>query len=484
MFARRCQNFVDGRWRDSDSGRTFAVHNPADLRQVCHEYPLSTKVDAAAAVEAAAGAFPAWRARPLVEKAGIMRRAAQIIRERRREIAAVVTLENGKLLKESLAEVDAAALELEYQIGEGERQFGRVGDGYRAGVMAYSRREPIGVVSAIIPWNFPFNVPFRKLGPALMAGNAAVLKPASQTPAVGEIVVHILLEAGLPPGALQFVTGSGAELSEALVAHPLVRAVTFTGSTEVGRRIARAAADNFTRTQLEMGGKNPMVVLADADLDLAAEDAVIGAFSCAGQWCTATSRLVVERSVADALIERVLARVRALALGPGDRGDATIGPVAGRQQLISVLGHIAQARRQGAEFLTGGERSLAPGLEHGCFIEPAVVDNVRDDMDLARTEVFGPVLAAIRAASYEQALQFANDTTYGLSSSIYTRDVGKALHFVEHSEAGLTHVNLHSAYKEPQVEFGGVKQSGFGLPEAGMSGIRFFQEEKGIYIRK
>lgn len=478
------RNHIDGKWCDSSSGRRFAVHDPADLREVCHEYPLSTQEDVERAVRGAHDAFARWRRQPLAERVSILRRAGQIIRDRREEIAGIITRENGKLLPESLTEIDAAALELEYQIGEGERQFGRIGDCYRAGILGYSRREPIGVVSVIVPWNFPFNVPWRKLGPALMAGNTAILKPASQTPAVGEVVMQILVEAGLPAGVVQFVTGSGGELSNALVAHPLVRAVTFTGSTEVGRYIARLASKNFTRTQLEMGGKNPMVVLADSDLDLAAHDAAVAAFSCAGQWCTATSRLIVEEKVADALMTSLLQRTGALRLGSGLQPTATMGPVAGKAQLDSILAHIGRAKDQGARFVAGGERARAAGLEHGCFIEPSIVDNPPVAFDISTTEIFGPVLAVYRVPRYEEALHLANAVPYGLSSSIYTRDLDKALHFAEHSEVGLTHINVHSAYKEPQHSFGGVKESGFGLPEAGATGIQFFQDEKAVYIRK
>lgn len=478
------RNWIDGKWCASASGRVFAVRNPADLRQVCHEYPLSSAADAEAAIQGAAKAFPAWRATPLGEKIAIFRRAAALIRARRDEIARIITLENGKLLSESLVEIDAAALELEYQIGEGERQSGSMADCYRAGLIGYSRKEPLGVITAIIPWNFPFNVPFRKLGPALMAGNTAILKPASQTPGVGEAVVHILIEAGLPAGVLQFVTGSGGELSDSLISHPLVRAVTFTGSTEVGRSIAVLAGKSFTRTQLEMGGKNPSVVLADADLDLAAQEVSIGAFSCAGQWCTATSRLIVEDSVADDLLNRILVRVAALRLGPGDQAGASMGPVAGGHQLKSILGHLDGARSQKAGIVVGGHQYMDDGLEHGCFIAPTVIDRVTSEFDVFRTEVFGPVLSVTRVRNYEEALAVANDVPYGLSSSVFTRDLEKALHFVEHSEVGLTHVNIHSAYKEPQLAFGGVKESGFGLPEAGRTGIQFFQEEKAVYIRK
>ncbi len=480
----RYQNYVDGSWVDSVSGRRFSVYNPADLREECHAYPLSTREDAEAALVGAQDAYLRWRRVPLAERVAILRRAAQIIRVRRDEIARIITRENGKLIAESLVEIDAAALELEYQIGEGERSFGRIGDCYRAGMLGWSRREPVGVVSVIVPWNFPFNVPWRKLGPALVAGNSAVLKPASQTPATGEAVMQILIEAGLPDGVVQFVTGSGGELSEALVGHPFVRAVTFTGSTEVGRRIAHLASKRFTRAQLEMGGKNPMVVLGDADVDLAAHDAAVGAFSCAGQWCTATSRLIVEEAIADELMAALVRRTKQLRLGRGTDPGATMGPVAGRAQLEAVLGHLRRAHEQGARFVAGGGQALEAGLENGCFIEPSVVDNPHQALDISTTEVFGPVLAVSRVPDYEAALDLANAVPYGLSSSIYTRDLDRAMHFAERSEVGLTHINVHSAYKEPQLSFGGVKESGFGLPEAGATGIQFFQDEKAIYLRK
>jgi len=478
------RNFIGGRWVASRTGRTREIRNPADLREVLHEYPLCGEEDVLAAIDSASQSFTHWRGVPLVEKGTIFRHAARLIRERRQAIARLITRENGKLIAESLAEIDSAVLELEYQLGEGERQMGAAGDGCRADLMAYTRKEPLGVVTAIIPWNFPFNVPFRKLVPALMAGNTALLKPASQTPGIGEAVVQIFQDAGLPGGVLQFVTGSGSELSRALVGHPKVRAVTFTGSTVVGRQIAERAATNFTRTQLEMGGKNPMVVLADADLDLAAHAAITGAFSCAGQWCTATSRLIVTEDVADALLDKILDRTRQLHLGAGDADDSTMGPVCGKQQLKDVLAHIRKARKQNGQFVLGGYQLLENGLEHGCFIAPTVIDNVTTEMDVATEEVFGPVLAVMRVKNYEKALELANDVPYGLSSSIFTRDLEQAMHFVEHSEAGLTHVNIHSAYKEPQLCFGGYKESGFGLPEAGSMGIQFFQEEKAIYITK
>ena len=478
------KNYINGEWRESTSKERFAVVNPANLSQVCHQYPRSSLEDVQLAIDGAQEAFQSWSKAALTERAGIMRRASHIIQESRTQIANLITETNGKLLSESLVEIDAAVLELDYQIGEGERQFGQIGDCYRVGIMGYTRKEPLGVVSAIIPWNFPFNIPFRKLVPALMSGNTAILKPASQTSVVGEIVIQILVRAGIPAGVLQFVTGSGSTLSRSLVGHKDIKAVTFTGSTEVGRKIASLAAENFTRTQLEMGGKNPMLVMRDADLDSAADAAVVGAFSCAGQWCTATSRLIVEDAVADTLIGKVVKKTKKFRLGAGIDATSSMGPVCGHQQLSSVLQHIEQAEADGARLLLGGSQYSDNGLKHGCFVSPTIFDGVDVGMSLSRDEVFGPVLAIMRVSDYEQGLALANAVPYGLSSSIFTKDLETALHFVEHTEVGLTHVNVHSAYKEPQHCFGGYKSSGFGLPEAGRVGIEFFQAEKAVYINK
>jgi alpha-ketoglutaric semialdehyde dehydrogenase len=282
------------------------------------------------------------------------------------------------------------------------------------------------------------------------------------------------------------VMGRGSVVGEAMLKSPKISAISFTGSVPTGRRVAQTCitADPMKKLQLEMGGKNPMVVLRDANVELAAYDAAVGAFSCAGQWCTATSRLIIEEAVADELMAALIERTSVLRLGSGVDSVATMGPVAGKAQLDSVLGHIARAHSQGARFVTGGRRAAAAKLEHGCFIEPSIVDNPPVALDISTTEVFGPVLAVYRVPSYEAALKLANAVPYGLSSSIYTHDLDKAMHFAEHSEVGLTHVNVHSAYKEPQHSFGGVKESGFGLPEAGTTGIQFFQDEKAIYVRK
>jgi len=339
------------------------------------------------------------------------------------------------------------------------------------------------VAAVIAPWNFPFNVPCRKVTPALMAGNTCVLKPSNLTPGVGAAFVRLYDEAGLPAGVLNFITGSGAVIGNELVSHPAVKAVSFTGSTEVGRMIHQKAADRFIRTQLEMGGKNPIVVLADADLKAAADGTVLAAYACAGQWCTSTSRALVERSVHDEFIELLLERIKKIVVGKGTDTGTTMGPVCGEGQLNNILSGIEKGKSEGGRLLTGGGRVLNGGLATGCFVQPTIFTDVKPDMFLGQEEIFGPVLSVLAVNSFDQAIEVANHVRFGLASSVYTRDLEKALTFVEKTDVGLTHVNLPTALKEPQLSFGGIKLSGFGVPEAGRTGIEFFTEHKVVYVK-
>ncbi len=405
------------------------------------------------------------------------------MRERIDRIAGVITAENGKTLAESRAEIASAIKEMDYQINEGIRLGGQIMPSEREGVLAYGIRVPLGVVAVISPWNFPFNVPSRKITPALITGNTCVLKPAGLTPGVGAEFVALFEGAGLPNGVLNFVTGCGTVLGPALVEDPAVRAVTFTGSTEIGIGIHKAAANNLTRTQLEMGGKNPLVVLADADLERAVDAAVLAAYACAGQWCTSTSRVVVEERIHDDFVAMLLERVKEIKVGKGTAPDTTMGPVCGKGQLTGVLDYIQKGKDQGARLTIGGSQINDNELARGCFIEPTIFTEVTPDMTVAQEEIFGPVLSVIRAADFDQAVEIANHVQFGLSSSVYTKDLQKALTFVERTEVGLTHVNIPTAFKEPQLSFGGVKRSGCGLPEAGDTGVEFFTEHKVTYIK-
>lgn len=477
------KNHIGGRWVESSSGETAEVRNPADLRELLWRVQSSGREDARRAIAAAAGAFPAWAAVPAAGRAEILQRALAAIVRRREEIAAILSRENGKTLGEARGELSSAIKEMGWQIAEGLRLCGQTVPSEKEGVFAYTVRRPLGVAAIISPWNFPFNVPCRKCVPALMAGNAVVFKPASATPRAGVCFVEAFEEAGLPPGVLNLVTGPGKTVGDELAANPAVRAVSFTGSTPVGAAIHAKAAATLARTQLEMGGKNPVVVLADADLDAAADATVAAAYACAGQWCTSTSRALVEAPVVESFQKRVLERVAAIRVGDGRDPGTTMGPVCGPDQLRMVLAHIEAGLKEGATLLAGGRQLREGALAHGCFIEPTVFGDVRPDMSIAREEIFGPVLAIMRVEDFEEAVAVANDVAYGLASSIYTSSLARAMSFVERTEVGLTHVNMPTAHKEAGLPFGGIKASGVGLPEAGASGIEFFTRHKAVYIK-
>jgi len=477
------KNFIGGSWRPAASGRTFEQRNPAFLHEITGTFADSSPADADSAIAAAQAAFPAWRALSSLARKAYLDRALRAMIARRDEIAAVITRENGKALREARGEVDSAIKEMDYQIAEGVRLCGQTVPVEVAGTLAYSTREALGPVAIVTPWNFPFNVPCRKCTPALMGGNTVVLKPASLTPRTGLLFTELLAESGLPPGVINCITGAGGSVGAALVGDARIKAVSFTGSTPVGKSIQLAAAKNLTPAQLELGGKNPAIVLPDADLDVAVAEIVRGAFACSGQWCTSTSRVIVLEEIADELTKRLVAAAQALAVRDGTAEDCGMGPVCGAKQKADILGWIAKGRDEGARLLTGGAALAGEDYDNGCFIAPTVFDRVTPAMAIAREEIFGPVLAIITVRTFEEAVEVANDVAYGLSSSIFTNDLKRALTYMERAEVGLAHVNLMTALKEPQLSFGGVKQSGAGLPEAGSSGIEFFTQHKVCYVK-
>jgi aldehyde dehydrogenase (NAD+) len=472
------RNYISGEWVEATTGSVAEQRDPADLSVVTCRFQQSGREDARAAIAAAEAASPAWSAMTAPKRAEFLARAQAVIVRRQDEIAASITRENGKTIAESRGEVAAAVKEMDWLIGEGRRLYGETIPVERGGVFAYSIRQPLGVVSVISPWNFPFNVVCRKCVPALMGGNTVVLKPASLTPRTAACFVEALEEAGLPAGVLNFITGPGSTAGDELVVNPVIRAISFTGSTPVGMGIHQKAAATLARTQLEMGGKNPAVVLADADLEAAADDVVLAAYACAGQWCTSTSRAIVEASVFDRFQREVLARVARIRVGSGADPATTMGPVCGEQQVGDILRYIEIGKSEGAKLAVGGRR-----LGDGCFIEPTVFTGVTPDMVIAREEIFGPVLCLMQVAGFDEAVRLANDVAFGLSSSVFTTSMEKAWRFVEATDVGLTHVNLPTAYKEPQLSFGGIKQSGAGLPEAGKTGIEFFTRHKVAYVK-
>lgn len=481
--AGKFKNYINGEWVDYVNGKTTEQRNPADLDEVTGLWPAASQEDVRAAIDAAQNAFGGWSSLPIARRAEYLKGALANMRERVEDIARVLTLENGKTIAESKAEITSAISEMEFQIHEGIRLYGQTVPSSKDGVFAYSFRQPLGVVSVISPWNFPFNVPGRKCTPALMAGNTCVFKPASLTPQSGLKFVELFADAGLPAGVLNFVTGSGGVVGEELVSDPRIKAISFTGSTGVGRGIHEKAAKILARTQLEMGGKNPIVVLEDADLDEAAQSAVTAAFACAGQWCTSTSRAIVVKDKYREFVDRVLELTGEITVGNGLDPSTDMGPVCGSAQHESILDYIQTGKKEGASLAAGGSQPDGTDLRKGCFIQPTVFTEVQPQMRIAQEEIFGPVLGIMQATNFEHALQIANDVDFGLSSSVYTKDLQKAMTFLEKTEVGLAHVNMMTALKEPQLSFGGIKQSGFGIPEAGQTGIEFFTEHKVVYLK-
>ncbi len=477
------KNYIGGEWVKSAKERTFEQRNPASLSEITGIFQASTEEDTRNAIAIAEKAFPSWRGTSPPDRAEILKRARNHMVARTEELAKVLTLENGKTLAESRIEINAAIKEIEFQIGEGLRIYGETVPTSQEGVFAYSVREPLGIVGVISPWNFPFNVPSRKCTPALLAGNTVVFKPASLTPQTGLRFAQLFIDAGLPPGVLNLVTGSGKDVGDVIVSDPRVKAVSFTGSTDVGRRIQQRAALNLTQTQLELGGKNPTVVLEDADMEAAVSATVLAAYACAGQWCTSTSRAIVVKEALKEFTERVVEKAESLRVGNGQDPAVAMGPVCGPAQLKTILAYIEKGKEEGAKLLTGGNRLTGPDFDDGCFIEPTVFGNVTSNMTIAQEEIFGPVLSIMAVKDFDEAVEVANDIRFGLSSSIYTHDLRRALTFLEKTEVGLAHVNLPSALKEPQLSFGGIKESGSGIPEGGKAGIEFFTKHKVAYVK-
>jgi acyl-CoA reductase-like NAD-dependent aldehyde dehydrogenase len=476
------RNYIAGEWIAEAADRMIPNINPADTDEVLGQVPLMDRAMARRAIDAAKEAFPGWRATPAPKRGAILFEALRILRGRAEELATVMTREEGKTLADSRGEVQKSLNLLEFIAGEGRRLAGETLPSEMPSTVAYTVREPMGVVALITPWNFPVAIPVWKIAPALVSGNCAVFKPATLTPWSGEIIVDAFVEAGLPPGVLSFITGSGGTVGEELISHPEVKAVSFTGSNEVGMHLYEVAARTGKRVQCEMGGKNPVVVLRDGDLAAAAEGICQGAFASTGQRCTATSRVVVEKAVAAELTERIVEGARRFVVGNGLKEGVTMGPCVDAGQLETVLGYLETARKEGARFLCGGERLQDDETRRGFFVAPTVLGGVTPQMTVAREEIFGPVLSIIEAADFDEALRIANDVRYGLSASIYTADVRRAFEFIDGIEVGIVHVNSPTVGGEAQLPFGGVKETGVGPREQGNTAIEFYTELKTVYV--
>ncbi|QFG25024.1 aldehyde dehydrogenase family protein [Actinomadura sp. WMMB 499] len=471
-------NLIAGEWVPAAGGAAFERRNPADRDDLVGTFPDSSAADTAAAIEAVAEGAAEWADTPPQRRAAVLEAAADRLAERADELTAELVREEGKTRAEAAIETSRTPQNLRYYAGEALRITGQSFPADDGGLV-YTRPEPVGVVGAITPWNFPLNIPSRKLGPALAAGNGVVFKPSPVTPLLAQRLVEALLAGGLPPGALALVQG-GAVPGAALAADPRVDAVTFTGSTAVGRAI-HAAVGPSRRCQLEMGGKNPVIVLDDADLDRAARIIVKGAYGLAGQACTGTSRVIAHEAVHDALLERVVGLAEAVTVGDGLRDGVAMGPLAADFQLAKVLEYVRIGQDEGAKLVTGGTRT---GDEAGFFVAPAVFTGVTPDMRIAREEIFGPVLAFQRAASLDEALALADATDYGLAAGIVTRDLDRALEFARRSRTGLVKVNQPTSGMAMTVPFGGRKESSTQTfkEQAGPSMMLFYTQEKSIYV--
>jgi len=456
--------------------------NPADTREVLGSVPLSTAEETQRAVAAAQTAFPAWRDTPAPVRGRILFEAWTLMEKEQEQLAQTLTREEGKTVKESLGEIKRTINILEYIAGEGRRLSGETVPSELARNFCYTVRQPLGVVAVITPWNFPVAIPCWKIAPALVAGNTIVFKPATLTPETAAAVVSIFERAGLPKGVLNLILGSGKTVGEAIMGHEAVQAVSFTGSNEVGSDIYARAAQRMIRAQCEMGGKNPLVVMADAELDTAADSAAQGAFASTGQRCTATSRVIVEEAVADAFVERLIARAKKLRIGNGLTAGIDMGPAVDKSQLETDLSYIAIGQEEGARLACGGSRLGEGDYEHGYFVEPTVFDHVKVDMRVAQEEIFGPVVSVIRVKDFDEALEAANASRYGLSSAIFTRDSVNVFRFVDGIEAGIVHINSGTPGGEAQLPFGGSKATGVGPREQGTTAIEFFTEIKTVYV--
>jgi aldehyde dehydrogenase (NAD+) len=478
----RYLNFVGGAWLPSSGGGCYAVHNPARPRECLGEFADSIEADVSAAIEAAAAATGPWADTPAPRRGAILFRFAQLLEESQDELARIVTLEQGKALGEAKGEIARAAAEARFMAGEASRPIGQTFPSERPGFTCQTVAEPLGVVAAICPWNFPVVTPVRKIAPALAWGNTVVFKPATLTPWSAVYLVTLLQKAGVPPRVLNLVTGSGTVVGEALVRDARVRGVSFTGSSRVGAHIYEAAARRLARVQLELGGKNPAVVMDCDDLETAAREIVAAAFLCSGQRCTAISRVIVAEAQADALVERILCHVDRIRVGDGLDPDTTMGPLVSAAQLCTVDKYVREAVESGADLRAGGRRLADHPEQDGFYYAPTVFDRVPPDSPLALEEIFGPVLPVLRVRSLDDAIAIANSTRYGLAASLFSSRLEVIREFTRRVEAGMIHVN-HGTASQAHVPFGGVRESGQGAYSIGHTAREFYTNAKVVYVK-
>ena len=478
----RYNNHIGGKWVESSTGRTYTITNPASNESVLAEFQTSGVEDALKAVDAAHEALAGWANTPAPVRAGVLFRAIEILRQRGDDIARTITLEEGKPLSDAQGEVKRSLNIMEYAAGEGRRMFGYTTPSELPDTVAYTTRRPLGVVAIITPWNFPLAIPAWKIAPALICGNTIVFKPASATPWSAIKLMEVFEEAGLPPGVMNVVTGPGGSVGNALVESPLVKGISFTGSTEIGTGIYAHGAGLLKKVQCEMGGKNAVILLADADIDKALGGIIQGAFGSTGQRCTATSRVIVEEAIYDEFMEQLIDRTSKLKIGDGLDPEVDVSPVASKAQFDIVMEYIGIGTEEGAELVQGGHAVTGGIFDQGYYIEPTIFADVQTDMRIAQEEIFGPVLTVLKARDLEDSIQIANSVKFGLSSSVYTKDLTQAFEYINTVESGMVHVNAPTLGGEVHLPFGGLGASGVGHREQGTEAMNFFTEVITVYI--
>jgi len=474
------RNLINGQWLETEE--TYVITNPADKTEQVGRFPLSTTEDVEQAILAADTAFQKWKDVPAGERAEYVYRFIQLLDENRERLAVALTKEQGKPLKESRTEALRGVKEMRYVAGEAARLEGIVLPSDRVAVTNVASRVPIGVVAAITPWNFPLLTPLRKIIPALIAGCTVVVKPASDTPLTAILLAELLQEAGLPDGTVNLIMGRGRQIGNALIQHPLVKGVSFTGSTSVGRQINVLAAETFTKVQLEMGGKNPVVVADFANLDHAAEQIVGSAYTNAGQRCTAISRVIVLEPQAEQLEKLIVEKVQRYTVGNGMDESINIGPVINKAALQTIAGYVESALQEGARIATGGEALRGGIYDNGSYFEPTVISDVTPQMRVAKEEIFGPVITITRVSTIEEAITICNDTEYGLTSAIFTDRMAWGHQFMQQVESGMIHIN-NGTISEGHMPFGGLRNSGHGTYSIGQTNKDFFTEYKVVYTQ-
>ncbi len=477
------KNYINGEWVESKSGRTFPNVNPANTEETVGLFQSSNAEDIDEACRVATAARTAWADLPATKRGEYLFKAAELVEQRLQQIGVEMTREEGKTLPEAIGETKRAINIFRYFGGEGSRQFTYQVPSERENVVCYTIRKPLGTVALITPWNFPIAIPAWKIAPALVAGNTVVIKPASLAPLSSLRLIEALHEAGIPPGVINYVTGSGGLVGDALTGNPEIKAVSFTGSTSVGTALYQKVSERRIRVQLEMGGKNPTVVLSDANLDYAADILINGAFFSTGQKCTACSRAIIERTIYEPLVEKLVEKTRKLKVGNGLDPSVQIGPAVDEDQLKTDLEYVEIAKKEGAKLLLGGKRLTGGDYDKGYFVEPTIFSEVTSEMRVAQEEVFGPVLALMVAEDFEDALRIANDVRFGLSASIVSKDLTRVHEFINRIEAGLITVNLPTAGVEYQLPFGGTKESSYGMREQGPQALDFYSESRTVYLK-